>query len=48
MKNLTESMMDYCELFDTEEEAIAACRDVNRGLSSKVFWTSRSSLLISV
>jgi len=28
-------MMDYCEFFDTEEEAIAACREVNRGLKSK-------------
>ena len=28
-------MMDYCELFDTEDEAIAACREVNRGLNSK-------------
>ena len=28
-------MMDYCEFFDTEEEAIAACREVNRGLNSK-------------
>jgi hypothetical protein len=30
----TEPMMDYCELFDTEEEAIAACREGNRGLTS--------------
>jgi len=28
-------MMDYCELFDTEEEGIAAGREVNRGLNSK-------------
>jgi hypothetical protein len=31
----TEPMMDYCEFFATEEEAIAACREVNRGLNSK-------------
>ena len=31
----TEPMMDYCEFFATEEEAIAACRKVNRGLNSK-------------
>jgi hypothetical protein len=35
MKKYTEPMMDYCEFFDTEEEAIAACREVNRGLNSK-------------
>ena len=35
MKKRTELMMDYCEVFDTEEEAIAACRAVNRGLNSK-------------
>ena len=35
MKKYTEPMMDYCEFFDTEEEAIAACREVNRGLHSK-------------
>ena len=34
-KHHTEPMMDYCELFDTEDEAIAACREVNRGLNSK-------------
>ena len=27
--------MDNSELLDTEEEAIAACREVNRGLTSK-------------
>ena len=35
MKKQTEPMMDYCEFFATEEEAIAACREVNRGLNSK-------------
>lgn len=35
MNKHTEPMMDYCEFFDTEEEAIAACREVNRGLNSK-------------
>jgi hypothetical protein len=35
MKKYTEPMMDYCECFATEEEAIAACREVNRGLNSK-------------
>jgi len=35
MKKRTEPKMDYCEVFDTEEKAIAACREVNRGLSSK-------------
>jgi hypothetical protein len=34
MKKHTEPMMDYCEFFATEEEAIAACREVNRGLNS--------------
>ena len=27
--------MDYCEFFATEEEAIAHCREVNRGLNSR-------------
>ena len=35
MKKHTEPMMDYCEFFESEEEAIAACREVNRGLNSK-------------
>lgn len=35
MKKYTEPMMDYCEFFETEEEAIATCRAVNRGLNSK-------------
>ena len=35
MKKHTEPMMDNCEFFATEEEAIAACREVNRGLNSK-------------
>ena len=35
MNKRTEPMMDYCEFFATEEEAIAACRAVNCGLSSK-------------
>ena len=34
MKKYSEPMMDYCEFFATEEEAIAACREVNRGLNS--------------
>jgi len=34
-KHHTEPMMEYCEFFDTEDEAIAACREVNRGLNSK-------------
>ena len=34
MKKHIEPMMDFCEFFDTEEEAIAACREVNRGLNS--------------
>jgi hypothetical protein len=28
-------MMDYCEFFATENEAIAHCREVNRRLTSK-------------
>jgi hypothetical protein len=28
-------MMEFCEFFATEGEAIAACREVNRGLNSK-------------
>jgi hypothetical protein len=35
MKKYTEPIMEYCEFFATEEEAIAACREVNRGLNSK-------------
>ena len=35
MKKYTEPMMDYCEFFDTEGEAIVACREANRGLHSK-------------
>ena len=35
MRRYTEATMDYCEFVDTEEEAIAACRAVNRGLNSK-------------
>ena len=35
MKKYTEPMMEYCGFFATEEEAIAACREVNRGLNSK-------------
>jgi len=35
MSKRTEPMMDYCEFFATEDEAIAACREVNRGLNSK-------------
>ena len=35
MKKHTEPMMNYCECFATDEEAIAACREVNRGLNSK-------------
>ena len=34
-KHHTEPMMEYCECFDTEDEAIAVCREVNRGLNSK-------------
>jgi hypothetical protein len=34
-KHHIEPMMEYCECFDTEDEAIAACREVNRGLNSK-------------
>lgn len=34
-KHHTEPMMEYCEFFDTEDDAIAACREVNRGLNSK-------------
>jgi hypothetical protein len=30
-----EPLMDYCEFFETEDEAIADCRLVNRGLTSK-------------
>jgi hypothetical protein len=26
--------MSYCRFFDTQDEAIAACREENRGLSS--------------
>jgi hypothetical protein len=35
MKKYTEPMMDYCEFFATEDDAIATCREVNRGLNSK-------------
>ena len=35
MKKRTEPMTEYCEVIDTEEEGIAACREVNRGLNSK-------------
>ena len=35
MKKRSEPMMGYCEFFVTEEEAIVACREVNRGLNSK-------------
>ena len=35
MNKRTEPMMDYFEVFATEEEAITACRAVNRGLDSK-------------
>jgi hypothetical protein len=34
VKKHTEPMMDYCEFFATEEEAIVACRAFNRGLTS--------------
>jgi hypothetical protein len=27
--------MDYCEFFETEDQAIDHCREVNRGLGSK-------------
>jgi hypothetical protein len=30
-----EPLMDYCQFFETEDEAIAHCRKVNRGLTSK-------------
>ena len=30
-----EPLMDYCRFFETEDEAIEHCREVNRGLSSK-------------
>jgi hypothetical protein len=29
-----EPLMDYCKFFDIEGEAIAHCREVNRGLNS--------------
>jgi len=35
MEKHTEPMVEYCEFFDTQEEAIAACRAINRGLNSK-------------
>ena len=35
MKKHAELMMDDCEFFVTEDEAIAARREVNRGLNSK-------------
>ena len=35
MERHIEPTMDYCEFFDTEEEAIVACREANRGLNSK-------------
>jgi hypothetical protein len=28
-------LMEYCRFFDTEQGAIAHCREVNRGLTSK-------------
>jgi hypothetical protein len=34
-KTHTEPLMEYCEFFETEDEAIAHCREVNRGLTSK-------------
>jgi len=35
MKMRTEPMVNYCEFFDTEEEAILACSAVNCGLNGK-------------
>ena len=35
MKKYTEPMMEYCDFFDTAEEAMAAYREVNHGLNSK-------------
>ena len=35
MSKYTEPMMDFCEFFATEEAAIVACREANRGLNSK-------------
>lgn len=29
-----EPLMEYCEFFETEDEAIEHCREVNRGLAS--------------
>jgi hypothetical protein len=40
-KTHTEPLMEYCEFFETEDEVIAHCREVNRGLTSKdptPFW----------
>jgi len=34
-KTYTEPLVEYCEFFETEDEAIAHCREVNRGLTSK-------------
>ena len=34
-KTHTEPLMEYCEFFETEDEAIAHCREVNRGLTGK-------------
>ena len=28
-----EPMMDYCKLFETEDEAIEHCKEVNRGMT---------------
>ena len=30
----SEPFMDYCEFFATQDEALAHCREVNRGLAS--------------
>lgn len=34
-KHRTEPLPVYCEFFETEDEAIAACRQLNRCLHSK-------------
>ena len=31
-KHHSEPMMEYCKFFDTEDEAIASCREVNQRL----------------
>ncbi len=31
---MAEPLMEYCQFFETQDEAIAHCREVNKGMSS--------------